>query len=286
MMRSATHGWRSMMRSSVVSPTSNRLPRARLRAHPCVHVGRDPHPPGRVGDADPSGWYTHVLTSIGLCPRREPPRRGRTCVHPPRRVAVPRAHHGSGSGRVMEKASDQGEKQRKAHGIRFGASPSRHRGGRAWFLRERRGGRALGLGSRGTTDWKKNPTRQAPTAMFVATMAAHVWTPDHPAVLAASAPGRTLRHRMVGTPGAPVSAHSLTVLHVRADNMRIAGAAGSPGSRQIRYSSSPAHGLRLLRRSGYVSVVGGARWTRRPFRRAGRSCRASTREMRQRGSQA
>ena len=34
----------------------------------------------------------------------------------------------------------------------------------------------------------------------------------HLAVLAASASGRTLRHRMVGTPGAPVSAHSLTVL--------------------------------------------------------------------------
>ena len=134
-------------------------------------------------------------------------------VHPGRIRAVPRAHHGSGSGRVMEKASEGfTREQRKAHGIRFGASPSRHRGGRAWFLRERRDGRALGLGSRGTTDWKKNPTRQAPTTMFVATMAAHVWTPDHPAVLAASASGRTLRHRMVGTPGAPVSAHSLTVL--------------------------------------------------------------------------
>lgn len=105
---------------------------------------------------------------------------------------------------------DSQERRGKAHGIRFGASPSRRRGGRACgSVRERRGGRALGLGSRGTTDWKKNPTRQAPTTMFVATMAAHVWTPDHLAVLAASAPGRTLRHRMVGTPGAPVSAHSL-----------------------------------------------------------------------------
>ena len=158
-------------------------------------------------------------------------------------------------------------------------------------VRERRGGRALGLGSRGTTDWKKNPTRQAPTTMFVATMAAHVWTPDHPAVLAASAPGRTLRHRMVGTPGAPVSAHSLGertpwISLSRLTSPRTHGARARcsdglrwTGARSSRRAQSGLHRLFGLRSAlasakvqsasthpascvgrGLSLVVGGARW--------------------------
>ena len=37
------------------------------------------------------------LTSTGLCPRREPPRRGRLSVSPACTPVNPRAHHGSGS---------------------------------------------------------------------------------------------------------------------------------------------------------------------------------------------
>lgn len=62
-----------------------------------------------------------------------------------------------------------------------------------------------------------------------------------------SAHGTLWWERPCAHPGALV-----TVLRVRTDNMRIAGATGSPCSRRIRYSSTPAHGLRLLRRSGSV----------------------------------
>ena len=177
-------------------------------------------------------------------------------MHPPRRVAVPRAHHGSGSGRVMEKASEGfTREQRKAHGIRFGASPSRHRGGRAWFCARAAGWTGAGPWLAGHDRLEEKP--HSPSANH------HVCRDDGGPRLDAR-PSRRSRCERVGADapapdGGNARSTRLGALadgsSMRTDNMRIAGAAGSPGSRQIRYSSSPAHGLRLLRRSG--SVFGG-----------------------------
>ena len=199
----------------------------------------------------------------------------------------------------MEKASEGfTREQRKAHGIRFGASPSRHRGGRAWLdqLRQPRAARSRrpfvpGASGQGAAEnFERTARRGLRPAVRPARRASlhpsarrevvacesggvddgvrgscprlkgpravpgiHRPSPIPPFSLRVRR-GRRSGTRRVGTPGAPVSAHSLTVLHVRADNMRIADAASSPGSRQIRYSLSPAHGLRLLRRSGYVKL--------------------------------